>query len=350
MRGKLRELAKKIYYGADILLIRYSVKSVALTALYYILFNRAFFREQTSVLAGRLKYYESFEEQKANSSPLLRRNIHRLEKGLIMRPMRAVFAKDYIMETVHEYIRVEAIESVCTKEKQWAKDVLASYFKNIDLVSPIDNAHNLLANHGFFDKSEAFLTQESMSPYPRNDTKLSNVTHKDFNQLCVQRRSVRWFKDTPVDITKLERAIDCATLAPSACNRQPYSFWHFQGEEAVEVASYAMGTTGFAQNIPSLVVVVGDLSAYPFERDRHIIYIDGSLAAMSFMLALETLGLSSCPINWPDIESRERKMDKHLKLDRHQRAIMLIAVGEALEEGKIPFSQKKDADILLRNN
>jgi len=65
------------------------------------------------------------------------------------------------------------------------------------------------------------------------------------------------------------------------------------------------------------------------------------------MLALETLGLSSCPINWPDIESRERKIAKRLGLGAHERVVMLIATGYAMAEGGVPFSQKKCAELLL---
>jgi hypothetical protein len=58
--------------------------------------------------------------------------------------------------------------------------------------------------------------------------------------------------------------------------------------KASEVAATAMGTAGFSNNIPALIAVVGDLSAYPAERDRHVIYIDGGLATMQLMLAFET--------------------------------------------------------------
>ena len=70
---------------------------------YFAWFNRAFRREQTAVLAGRLQYQHHLRHAK-KSSALLRRNIHRLEKGLIMRPRRAVFAEDYILETVRSYV------------------------------------------------------------------------------------------------------------------------------------------------------------------------------------------------------------------------------------------------------
>ena len=113
-------------------------------------------------------------------------------------------------------------------------------------------------------------------------------------------------------------------------------------------ASLAMGTVGFAENIPALAVVVGDLSCYQEYRDRHLIYIDASLAAMQFMLALETLGLSTCPINWPDIEVREQKMQKLLNLPAFQRPVMLIAIGYADPEALIAYSQKKDVEQLIR--
>ena len=109
-----------------------------------------------------------------------------------------------------------------------------------------------------------------------------------------------------------------------------------------------MGTAGFAHNLPAIIAVVGDLSAYPFERDRHVIYIDGSLFTMQFMLALETLGLSTCPINWPDIEAREKMLDAELGLNKHERTIMLLSVGYADPEGGIPYSQKKDSSILMK--
>ena len=97
-----------------------------------------------------------------------------------------------------------------------------------------------------------------------------------------------------------------------------------------------------------IIAVVGDLSSYPAERDRHVIYIDGSLVTMQLMLALETLGLSTCAINWPDVENREQKLDKLLNLNKYERTIMLLAVGYADPQGGIPFSQKKNSLDLVK--
>jgi nitroreductase len=111
-----------------------------------------------------------------------------------------------------------------------------------------------------------------------------------------------------------------------------------------------MGTRGFSDNFPAIVVVVGRQRAYANHRDRHIIYIDGSLAAMSFIYALETMGLSSCAINWPDMEPQESAMTRLLGLEPDERVIMLIAVGYADPEGLIPYSQKLGLDRVRSYN
>jgi len=99
-----------------------------------------------------------------------------------------------------------------------------------------------------------------------------------------------------------------------------------------------------------LCAVIGDLSAYYGERDRHGIYIDSSLSIMSFMYALETLGLSSCPLNWPDIETLERRAENLLELKRHERVIMFIAIGYPDPQGLVAYSQKKDLHSLRSFN
>ena len=78
--------------------------------------------------------------------------------------------------------------------------------------------------------------------------------------------------------------------------------------------------------------------------------MDSSLAAMQFILALETLGLSSSVINWPDFEPLEAKMQRRLSLDTSDRVVMLIAFGYAHDEGLVPYSAKKSLDTFRRYN
>jgi len=317
------------------------------SSLYYTLFSASFRREQHAVLKGRLAYQQSFSEQ-ASSSILLRRNIHRLEKGLIMQPRRAVFAEDYILETVVEFCH--KVTTLDGAELKWAFAVLSEYFAIVASKPLIDQAKQQF--QAVSCVAAARLEQLPLPasvPYAYEHLPTAEVGYQALLQLFKRRRSVRWFLPQPVAPSLVQQAIEAASLAPSACNRQPYFFVHLDDPQtAAEVADFAMGTTGFSENIPSLLVVVGDLSAYPEERDRHVIYIDAALASMQLMLALDTLGLASCPINWPDIESREQKMAKRLQLQPYQRPVMLIAYGYADPAGGIAYSQKKSAELLLQ--
>lgn len=97
-------------------------------------------------------------------------------------------------------------------------------------------------------------------------------------------------------------------------------------------------------------MVVGKLESYFSPRDRHAIYVDSSLASMQFMLGLETLGLSSSVVNWPDFEPLEMKMQRRLGLDLSDRVVMLITFGYAHPEGLVPYSAKKELDTFRRYN
>ena len=77
-----------------------------LSSVHYALFSSAFAREHQGVVDGRWKYLKD-KEQARSSQFLLRRNVHRLEKGLLMRPRKPVFALDFIEETdvfVREFV------------------------------------------------------------------------------------------------------------------------------------------------------------------------------------------------------------------------------------------------------
>src|SRR4051812_21134289 len=80
-------------------------KNIVLTLVYYSIFDFSFFRELHAVLKGKVKHLNDAKRIKANYF-LLVRNTHRLEKGLLMKPKRAVFGKEYIEETVDSFIGV----------------------------------------------------------------------------------------------------------------------------------------------------------------------------------------------------------------------------------------------------
>lgn len=343
LKRLIRDLADRF----DRFLLPLTSSSGLIASAHYLFTSRQFRREHRAVLAGRLAYERGLSAP-LRSSPLLRRNVHRLEKGLVMQPRNTVFAEDYIEATVAEYVRLGPAGGLDAGEQKWARDVLAEYFRVVTDTAAIARARAQFVALGAMDRPRF---EDASVPRTRSQAAKAGVTYDDFVALCRQRRSVRWFDARPVPCELVIKALDAAAQAPSACNRQPFLFRYFDAPaDAQRIAGIAMGTTGYAQNVQALVVLLGDLGCYPEERDRHVPYIDASLAAMQFMLALETLGLASCPINWPDIEYRELQMEEALGLPRHVRPVMLIALGYPDPQGGVPFSAKKPSQSLLRTS
>lgn len=293
--------------------------------------------------------------RKAGNSFLLRRNTHRLEKGLSMPNRRKTFAGEFIHETVETYLRVVDGSSEATPSLRWSSDVLRAYFAAVDdsdvrvakarILWNQSQTHDLPAETtraGRVPRAERDLTDLRPSARgPRPDLEA-------FTRLCHARRSCRWFEDRSISMKTVRAAMSAALQAPSACNRQPFDFYAVTDKRCIaEIVALPLGTKGFGADLPCLIAVVGDLSAFSEPRDRHLIYIDSSLAVMSFMLALTSAGLASVPINWPDLPHNHEELRRILGLAPWQVPIMLIGLGYPDPDGMIAYSEKRRVDEVL---
>ncbi len=313
-------------------------------SLYYGIFNESFRRQHYSTLSGIKKFNT---RGNLNVATLIR-NLHRIEKGLIMPERRAIFAKDFIGETVSHFLELQTF--MMDKNPglhKYSIDILETYFKIIDKEDvDISRAYEIFRKSQKYDNVNI-----TKAPFLRNETVLSEVNYFQFYQLTKQRRSVRFFLQKSVPRELIEKAVIAGLQSPSACNRQPFRLVIADDKEFKDqMGSIPMGAENYYKNVPVFIAIIGDLSNYFSERDRNLIYIDGSLFAMSFMLALETLGLSSCPINWPDIEEKEQKLAHLLNLKEYERCVMFIGLGFADPKALIPYSQKKGIPDIVQYN
>jgi nitroreductase len=317
-------------------------RSGFLCSVYYTVCSGSFRREHRGVVCGRLKH---MNEAHNPSAPhyFLRRKLHLLEKGLLMRPRRDVFSLDHIQEAVACYARALNLgrtspELARGSEFQWAADVLTRYFEVAGPHPVVDRLRDR------FRTLQATVPERvpAAVPQKRGPAGPPPVNYAELLELARRRRSVRWFLQKPVPREAIDQAIAVAALSPSACNLQPFEFRVFDDAElARKVASIPTGTVGFGHNFPAIVVLVGKLRAWFSESDRHLIYIDASLAAMAFIFALEVQGLGSCCLNWSDSKPHERRMTRLLGLEPDERVIMLIALGYPDPEGLLTYPQKK---------
>jgi len=337
MKSKILYIYKTILERLRPKVKQNGIRNPFYSSLFYGIFDNSFKRQHFATLTG----IDAFTKRGDKNIAILIRNLHRIEKGLIMPERKKVFAKEFIEETVKSFRELDLILLEENKNLYYyAKSVLNSFFEVVDRSD--NTIQNALAiyNHNVLEK----LPVPLKLPYPRRNVESSNVSYEDYLKLSKQRRSIRFFEQKRVERSLIEKAIEAALQAPSACNRQPFRLIIADDPETKNfLGSLPPGALSYYKNVPVFIAIIGDLSNYFSERDRHLIYIDGSLFAMSLMLALETLQLASCPINWPDIDHQERKLTEMLNLKSFERCVMFLGIGYPDPNGLIPYSQKKSS-------
>lgn len=315
------------------------LKSPRLSSVYYTFLSGGFHEEHFAVVSGIYK-----NKNEGLNIGNFRRSIHRIEKGLITSPPKPVFAESYILETVLT-LRNLVPMPVDASTKEWAMGILQQYFNTVTETETTKKAKAI------FDKIKKVEKIKLPVTYLAFTRTKSRISYDDFLQLTRQRRSVRYYEDRAVPRNLVEDAVGAALQSPSACNRQPFVYRIVDDPARIlEAARLPNGSEVFAQNIKMMVFLIGDLSNYFDERDKHLIYIDGALSAQSFILALETLGLSSCIINWSDIPSNNSRLKAFLKLNDWERCVLSISIGYADPKSGIPSSVKKDIRTVVKYN
>jgi len=154
-----------------------------------------------------------------------------------------------------------------------------------------------------------------------------------FLELVEKRRSCRRYADKPVPRDAIERCLEAARLAPSACNSQPWRFIVVQEEplreklaEAAFSGLYAMNK--FAKKARALVVVLREPSTYcaklaGFFRGTQYSLIDLGIACEHFILQAAEEGLGTCWLGWFDT----RGTKKALGLPKSSRVDIIISLG-----------------------
>ncbi|PKM79586.1 MAG: nitroreductase family protein [Firmicutes bacterium HGW-Firmicutes-13] len=151
-----------------------------------------------------------------------------------------------------------------------------------------------------------------------------------------KRRSVRQYKNVPVEREKIIEIIDCARLAPSARNVQPWKFVAVTDKELLRKLSELLDTGRFVSGAPLCIAVFCEDTKYYLE--------DGSAATQNILLAAEAFGLGSCWIAGDKKPYREA-VSNLLGAPDNYRLISLIAIG--YPEGEVKSKAKKSVEEVI---
>jgi len=164
-----------------------------------------------------------------------------------------------------------------------------------------------------------------------------------FLELVRSRQSDRAYLDTPVEREKIERILEAAHLAPSACNAQPWKFIVVTDPEkrtqvAEATSNKVLSMNHFSRHAPVQVVVLEESANFTSNlggwiSKKHYPHIDLGIAAAHISLAAADEGLGSCIIGWCD----EKKVQKTLDIPKNKRVMLIILLGYSNQ----PLREKK---------
>ncbi len=147
------------------------------------------------------------------------------------------------------------------------------------------------------------------------------------------RRSIRRYRADPVPPDLLEQVLEAGRWAPSASNRQPWTFVVVQDaavrREMSQHAAFFFIRWAQVGEAPVLIALCGDRGNPAYRRFLHE---DLGLAGSQMMLQAQALGLATCWVGGVD----RKAMATILKLPPEVELVGLLTLGYAAEDPPAP--------------
>lgn len=144
----------------------------------------------------------------------------------------------------------------------------------------------------------------------------------DFLQLAKTRYSCRNYSDKKVEKEKLDKILEVARIAPTACNYQPQRILVLQDEKKLERLSEC---TAYGWDAPVMMIICYDKTVSWKRKydgkDEGI--VDASIVTTHMMLEIESLGLGTTWIGSFDPE----KIREVYEIPNDYEIVALLPVG-----------------------
>lgn len=168
----------------------------------------------------------------------------------------------------------------------------------------------------------------------------------DFLDLAAKRCSVRRYLGRAVEREKIERCLDAARLAPSACNSQPWKFVVIDEPQLRDkVAKLTFGPVlsfnHFSMTAPVLVLLIAERPKIIAKiggklKQKNFTQMDIAIAAEHFCLAAAEQDLGTCIMGWFD----EEGVKNLLNIPAKKRIELIITAGYPDPEYDHPKKRK----------
>lgn len=320
-----------------------------LKAIYGVIFFRTGIGEiLTALHSNYLHLRFSFSDtnpgtEKTRLEYYLVKHCHIVEKGLALPNPRMGFGQSKILDLIdktNEYEMCYGTSQIGSMVRSTLHEyVMFHEKKSHNLPVPIlrDIKTFIGEDHKKNTGGLKFIKKATMATYDG----------RSFENFLSGRHSIRNFSRTPVNDDVIRQAISICRNTPSVCNRQGWKIHYYSDKNNIsKLLTFQNGNSGFTNSIDKLLIVTCNTKAFT-RYEHNQLFVDGGLVSMNLMLALHSLGLGSCPLNTCMPWFRESQLKKTAAIPRHERLIMMVAVGNLLDEFSVARSQKYTVDKIL---
>jgi nitroreductase len=335
MKNNFKILLKKIKIIISIVIEGNDESSLNLLESYIYDYNRA---KKYSFIGKPSKVTPAFSRTFMNIWS------HSVEKGLSSQPFRPGFGQAKIIELSRLIMMDKSEQNIkgnLGSEKLSAISNVLNYDK-IHFGYPLDEV--TLAS---INSIKSTFNPEVVLPSSVVSPSLSDEERVIMRDVLVKRRSIRQFNQyQTVDNDLIDKALDIAVCAPTACNRQPFKVRLTSDKERISKILELQGGSGGFSCIPSLLIVTFEKNYYHNAIERNSGYIDSGIFVMNLIYALIAFGVDSCILN----NAFDSKKDKIMRLvipeiNVNEDFVVFIAIGYKIPNSISPASHKKQIEL-----
>ncbi len=167
--------------------------------------------------------------------------------------------------------------------------------------------------------------------------------------LAQSRFSVRSYSNVMVPAEKLDYILECARLAPSACNRQPWKVYVVTNPDVLSVLQGAYNRDWFKTAPMALVITaLHDQSWHRPADNKDHADVDISILAEHVALAAHEQGLGTCWICNFDPQICRKALNL---TSENEEPVVVMPLGYAAPDVVAPAKSRKNTDeVIVRLN
>ena len=164
------------------------------------------------------------------------------------------------------------------------------------------------------------------------------------HEAIAARKSVRAWKDQPVEEEKLQRVLESTRLAPSAKNRQEWRFLVVTDPEKRSALIDAAHGQSFVGEAPVVIVACAETDHRVMHCGHSAFLVDVSIAIDHLTLAATEEGLGTCWIGFFD----SQKVRQILSIPSEIEVVQLIPLGYPKDPAPIAKRRLELEEIVHR--